>query len=129
MQAQNKYIPGVCNIGESEIRKRKQVGWIGLILTFLIYILFVYYNVPRIWHLVIAIPATASAIGFLQARMHFCAYFASTGVFNFGPGAGNTGTVEIAEFRAHDRRKATRIIIYSIIIGMAVAIMAYYLPL
>lgn len=50
------------------------------------------------------------------------------GVFNFSPEAGKTDTVEQAEFRAMDRRKAWKIIIYSVIIGAVVAIAAYYLP-
>jgi hypothetical protein len=69
-----------------------------------------------------------TAIGFLQARMHFCAYFGMQGVFNFSPEIGKTDTVEQAEFRAMDRRKAWRIITYSAIIGVVIAIISYYLP-
>ena len=129
MQTENRYIPGVCNIGKSETNRRKQAGWFGLILTVLLLGMFVFLNAPRLWRLIIFIPATMAAIGFLQARMHFCAYFGMLGVFNFSPEVGKTDTVEQAEFRAMDRRKAWRIIIYSVIIGVIVAVAVYYLPL
>lgn len=123
------YIPGVCNIGKNEIKRREQAGWFGVITAVILYSLIVYLNAPRLWRLIIFIPTTMAAIGFLQARMHFCAYFGMRGVFNFSPAAGKTDTVEQAEFRAMDRRKAWKIIIYSAIIGAVVAIAAYYLPL
>ena len=123
-----QYIPGVCNIGRSEINRRKQAGWFGLILTVLLLGIFVFLNAPRLWRLIIFIPAAMAAVGFLQARMHFCAYFGMLGLFNFNPQVGKTDTVEQAEFRSMDRRKAWSIIIYSVIIGAVVAIAAYYLP-
>jgi len=52
--------------------------------------LLVYFDVPRPWRLVIFIPAMMTAIGSLQARMHFCAYFGMQGVFNFSPEIGKT---------------------------------------
>ncbi len=126
---QDQYIPGTCNIGKSEIERRKQGGWIGLIVTTILYALLAYFEITRIWRLIIFFPATMAAIGFLQARMHFCAYFGMVGVFKFGPEVGKTDTVEQAEFRAADRRKAWQIIIYSVIIGAVAALAAFYLPL
>lgn len=65
-----------------------------------------------------------SAIGFLQAYARFCVYFGFAALFNFGD-IDRTDTVQQAEFRAKDRRKAWRIIIYSFLIGLAVALTAY----
>ena len=62
-----RYIPGVCNIGKSEIKRRKQAGWSGLIITVILLGLLVYFDVPRPWRLVIFIP-----------------------VFNFSPEIGKT---------------------------------------
>lgn len=121
MQAQNMYIPGVCNIGRSEIRRRELLGWIGLFATVIVYSLLVFLDIPRIWRLVIFIPATLAALGFLQARMHFCAYFGMHGVFNF-ESVGNLDTIEQAEFRTKDRKKALRIIAYSVITGIIAAL-------
>ena len=55
-------------------------------------------------------------------------YFGFASLFNFGS-VGKTGSVEQAEFRANDRKKAWQIIIYSVIVGIIVAIVAYYFPL
>jgi len=127
MQEQNQYIPGVCNIGRSEIKMRRFAGWVGLVITIILYGSLVYLGVPRIWRLIIFIPSALAAIGFLQARMHFCANFGMRGIFNFGE-IGNTDTVDQAEFRAADRRKAMQIIAYSVIAGIAAAVIAYILP-
>ncbi|MCZ7381016.1 MAG: hypothetical protein O8C64_05535 [Candidatus Methanoperedens sp.] len=127
MEEQNQYIPGVCNIGRSEIKMRKLAGWVGLVITIILYGSLVYFGVPRIWRLIIFIPSAMAAIGFLQARMHFCANFGMRGIFNFGE-IGNKDTVEQAEFRAADRRKAMQIISYSVIAGIAAAVIAYSLP-
>ena len=56
--------------------------------------------------------------------MHFCAYFGFASLFNFSD-VGKTDSVSQAEFRAKDRRKAWQIIIYSVLVGAAVAFLAY----
>lgn len=96
--------------------------------TVILYGLFVYFNVAKIWRLVIFIPAMMTAVGFLQARMHFCANFGLRGVFNFGPEVGKVEYLELPEFKAMDRRKALQIIAYSAAVGAVVAVLAYYLP-
>ncbi|CAG0981801.1 hypothetical protein METP1_01816 [Methanosarcinales archaeon] len=128
MQTKNQYIPGACNIGKGEVNRRIQGGWFGLIVTIFLYGFLVYLGAPRPWRLVIFIPAMMAAVGFLQARMRFCAYFGMHGVFNFSLEAGKTEIVGQAEFRAMDRRKALQIIIYSVGIGALVAAAAYFLP-
>lgn len=124
---QNKYIPGVCNIGDEEIRMRKRTGQIGLVATIALWALFIWFDVPQIWRLTLFIPATMSATGLLQAYMHFCAYFGFASLFNFGPKVGKTDTVQQAEFRAKDRKKAWQIVIYSIVTGLVVALLGYFL--
>jgi hypothetical protein len=120
------YIPGVCNIGRAEITKRKQAGWVGVIATIAVWIVLFAVRVQAAWQLLLFIPASLAASGFLQAYMHFCAGFGSRGVFNFGPEAGKTETVMQAEFRAKDRKKARQILGLSLIIGVAVAVMACF---
>ena len=121
---QNKYIPGVCNIGPEEIKKRKQAGWIGLVATVLLWAVFIWFDVAVPWRLLLFFPAMMSATGFLQAYMHFCAYFGFASLFNFGD-VGKTDSVSQAEFRAKDRHRAWKIIIYSVLVGAAVAFLAY----
>jgi hypothetical protein len=128
MEIQDKYIPGVCNIGRSEINRRTQAGWIGLFVAIIFYGSLVYLGLPRVLRLILFFPAMMAAVGFLQARMHFCAYFGMRGVFNLSDEIGKVETVEELEFRAMDKKKAQQIIIYSMIIGIIVAIAAYFLP-
>jgi hypothetical protein len=47
------------------------------------------------------------------------------GVFNFGSELGKTETVEQAEFRRKDQRKALLISLYSALIGIAAAILGF----
>jgi hypothetical protein len=124
----SEYIPGVCNIGRSEIRLRKVFGWLGLIATLGIWIALVARGVDARWRLLLFIPAMLSAIGFLQAWWHFCAKFGLGGVFNFGANIGKTDTVEQAEYRRQDRITALKIIGLSALVGVIVAVTAYVIP-
>jgi hypothetical protein len=121
-----EYVPGVCNIGPAEIRSRKLVGWLGLAASIVLWAAFVVFRAPALWRLSLFIPATASAVGFLQAAMHFCAAYGILGVWNVGSGVGKTDTVEQAEFRRRDRWKAVQILLYAVLIGIAAAAAAYF---
>lgn len=124
----NIYIPGVCNIGPAEIRARRMSGYAGLIVTVAAFAVFYLVPVEPIWRLLIYIPATLAATGFLQAKLHFCAKFGMQGLFNFGSTIGQTESIDQAEYRRKDQRKAITIIAGSAAIGLAVALVAYWLP-
>jgi hypothetical protein len=127
MTAKAGYVPGVCNIGPAETRKRAQAGWLGLGVTVLLWGGFLLFRAPAPWRLFLFLPATLGATGFLQAALHFCAGFGMLGVYNFGSEVGKTETVEQAEFRRHDRRKALLIGLYSALVGVVVAAAGYLL--
>jgi len=124
-----EYIPGVCNIGPSEIARRRRSGWIGLAATLLLWAVFVLLNLPAAWRLILFFPATMSASGFLQAYFHFCAGFGFKGVYNLVKPAGQTETIQQKEFRRKDRQKALKITGLSILSGLIFAGVMYYLPL
>lgn len=125
----NTYIPGVCNIGPAEIARRRRTGWTGAVITVGAWAALAAFDAPPALRLLLFFPAMMSATGFLQAAMHFCAYFGFGALFNFGPeaGKGNTDTVVEAEFRAKDRRKAWQIVGYAVVAGLVVAGVAYLL--
>lgn len=125
MRSKDKYIPGVCNIGPSEIKRRSQAGWVGLGSTVVPWVVLFLLNIPSAWRLLLFVPAVISAIGFLQAGMRFCAAFGILGVFNVGPDIGHTDTVAQAEYRRKDRRKAALIIFSSIVIGIVAAVAGF----
>lgn len=121
----SRYVPGVCNIGPAEIARRRRSGWIGLVVTIAAWAGLVAFDAPQEARLALFVPAMMAATGFLQAWMHFCAYFGFAALLNFGPETGRTDSVVEAEFRARDRRKAWQIVGYSAVIGLAVALAAY----
>lgn len=126
-ESTNTYIPGVCNIGQAEIDARKRVGWCGLVITIALWLVLMWFNVSEYWRLTLFVPATISAMGFLQAHMHFCAYFGIAALFNFGDIGKKTDSISHVAFRDRDKRKAWRIIIYALLIGVIVAIVAFLL--
>ncbi len=129
MATHSEYVPGVCNIGQAEIKKRRQFGWYGLIATIALWALFWLFRVPAPWRLFLFLPAAMGATGFLQAALHFCAGFGSRGVYNFRADVGQTDTVEQAEFRLKDRRKASLIGLYSALVGVVVALAGLFLTI
>jgi hypothetical protein len=127
MTAKAEYIPGVCNIGAAEIRRRRQSGWLGLGMTVLLWGVFLVLRIPAPWRLFLFFPAMISATGFLQAGLHFCAGFGMRGVFNFGSEVGKIETVEQKEFRLKDRRKARLIALSSALVGIATASAGFFM--
>ncbi len=124
-----EYIPGVCNIGPAEIARRRRTGWMSLAISVVLLILFVVFRVPSLYRLIIFLPITSAASGFLQAYFHFCAGFGFKGVYNVVKPAGKTETIQQKEFRTKDRQKALQITGLSILIGLTFAGVFYYLPL
>lgn len=122
------YVPGVCNIGPTEIRRRRMAGHVGLIAAVGLLAALVMVSAPPVTRLLILLPAAVSASGYIQARERFCAAFGSAGIFNFG-GAGDAVSVADAESRAADRRRALRIGLSSAAIGAAFAVLAVLLPI
>lgn len=122
------YQPGVCNIGPAEIRRRRLSGYIGLAiaLVFLIVAFSLGWAAP--WRLLVAVPVFLSAQGFLQAAFHFCVGFATRGLYNFGE-LGSEESVQDAEFRKKDQRKALLITALAFAIAAAVAVVAFLIPI
>lgn len=106
MSGSTEYIPGVCNIGPAEIKRCVQARWAALIATVVLWALLIIPNAAVPWRLLVFFPAAFAALGFLQARLRFCAAFGLQGLRNFGPQAGKMDTVEQAEFQCKDRQKA-----------------------
>ena len=123
---QRVYIPGACNIGQAERRRRLAVGGLGLIGGGVLWAVFVVFETAAGWRLLVFVPAALAAAGFLQSYWSFCAGYGLSGVFNVGPDFGKTESVEQAEFRRKDRRTALLIIGVSLLVGAVVAAAAYF---
>jgi hypothetical protein len=126
--SQPEYRPGVCNIGPEEQARRRRAGHVGTITTLVLFGALVAVGAPPIARIMLALPATIAASGYLQAWLKFCAGFGSRGVFNFGP----VGTVEAVgdpEARARDRARANQIGLASVLIGVVIGAIAVFVPL
>ncbi len=121
------YIPGTCNIGKPDIQWRLRLGWAGLFATIVLWVLLARVRPSPAWFLLLFIPATLSALGFVQAFSHFCVAFGMKGLFNVSDALLARESVEQAAFRAKDRKKAIRILLSCVLIGAAVAVSAYLL--
>lgn len=124
----SSYQPGVCNIGPAEIRRRRQIGYLGLAGAVALAILLLAVDAPTWTRLALAIPVAGALEGFIQARERFCAGFAMAGVQNFGE-LGTQTTIEDAEAVAADRRKAMRIHATAIAGGLIAGVTFALLPL
>lgn len=122
-----KYAPGVCNIGEGEIKRRRNSGIAGLAIAALVYAFLIYVDSSRYARLIILLPAAAGFLGILQARSRFCAYFGLRGVFNVRADVGEVDPVQ-EKFRAVDRRKSLKLIFYSVLLGLTVAAIGVAFP-
>ena len=121
------YIPGVCNIGKKEIRRRKLFAIAGLLITVICILIMQVYHTNRAWRLLIFFPAASSATGFIQAYSKFCLAFGMKGVFNFG-NIGSTFSTGQKEHLKKDRKKAIQILSLSMALGLGFAIAYFLLP-
>jgi hypothetical protein len=122
------YQPGVCNIGPAEIARRRLFGHFGVVASALLFGALVIVGAPRWTRLVLVVTAGGSAVGYLQAALHFCAAYGSRGVYNFGR-MGAVTSVEDAAARSRDRRRSVEIGLAGLAIGLAVGVVAVLLPI
>jgi hypothetical protein len=122
------YQAGVCNIGTAETRRRRMAGHAGALAAAVIYVALVAAGSAHALRLIVALPAAMSAVGYIQARLHFCANYGSRGVFNFGD-LGSLDAVQDDAARAKDRRRSLEIGLGSAAIGIGVGIVAALLPI
>jgi hypothetical protein len=127
MTTANSYQPGVCNIGPAEIRRRRNTGISGAVVSVALLVVFVVFNVPNPWRAIVLFPAGLSAAGFLQAAFHFCVAFGMTGLFNFGT-LGTQDAVHEKEYRRKDQQKALLIAGLSGVVALATFAIAVLLP-
>ncbi len=123
----NNYIPGACNIGREEIKRRKMATIFSAILTIAVMVLILTLDSNKIWRLLLFIPATSLGVSFQQWYFKFCVAFGIKGVFNFGD-IGKTFSIEQKENYRKDRIKAWQMIISGVVFGVVVALIFYYLP-
>jgi predicted nucleic acid-binding Zn ribbon protein len=123
-----QYTPGTCNIGDVEIKQRRRIGRIGLILTLvsiIIYLGLVYsIELDILFGVLIFLPAVMSAVGLLQARNKFCAAYGLTKQQNVSTSLGLTLKIEDLSNQKKDRNKAIKIVMQSILIAVTISLVS-----
>jgi hypothetical protein len=122
------YVAGVCNIGPSEIRKRRTVAILGLGLVLIGVISFHHNHASHLSRFSIFVPSLVFAVGYIQSRKKFCLAFGFMGTFNFGKSR-DLARVAAPEDRARDRKTALNILFQAAALALAMTLVVVILPL
>lgn len=123
-----EYIPGSCNIGSGEIKRRQLVALFGLLLTIFSVITILVSDQSKNSRLSIFVPALIFAIGFVQSRRKFCLAYGLAGTFNFGK-LGQISKVQSPQDKKADRKTAITILLQSVALAALITALFYFLPL
>ena len=122
-----QYIPGTCNIGKSEVRKRQLVALVGLFFTISTLFAFNTVDTPNEVRLGIFFPLMVASVGFVQSRSKFCLAYGFAGTFNVGK-MGDIKRVSSKEDRAADRKTALAILGKSFLLAAIATAVVLVLP-
>lgn len=87
----DQYVPGVCNIGDTEVKFRRVTqGWGGLAVSIALFTIINFFQFSYYIYFVLFLPILVSALGFLQAKEKFCAFYGKMGVNNMSGQVGET---------------------------------------
>ena len=121
------YIPGTCNIGKGEIRRRQLVAIVGLFFSISTLLTFNTVDAPTAIRLGIFFPLMVASVGFVQSRSKFCLAYGLAGTFNVGK-MGDIKRVTSMEDRAADRATALKILGKSFLLASIATAVVLVLP-
>lgn len=122
------YVPGVCNINKAEISYRRKVGYISLAVLVVLVVIFLMFGLSRWYRLILFLPATLSASGFLQAKNHFCVGYGAAGKQNASDGSDKASRVADQEAITKDKKRASTMNRQSVAIGFVVTLLSLLMP-
>jgi hypothetical protein len=122
-----EYIPGTCNIGKGEVRKRQLVALVGLFFSVTTLLAFSTVETPTAARLGIFFPLMVASVGFIQSRSKFCLAYGFAGTFNVGK-MGDIKRVSSKEDRAADRKTALVILGKSFLLAALATAVVLVLP-
>jgi hypothetical protein len=122
-----QYIPGSCNIGKGEVRKRQLVALVGLFFSISTLVAFTTVDTPIEMRLGIFFPLMVASVGFVQSRSKFCLAYGFAGTFNVGK-MGDIKRVASKEDRAADRKTALLILGKSFLLAAIATAVVLVLP-
>ena len=122
-----EYIPGTCNIGKGEIRRRQLVAAAGAVISILSLVGLIGSNANRSARISLIIPLLIFAIGFVQSRKKFCLAYGLMGTFNFDR-IGQVTRVSDPIAKKADQKTALVILGQSALLAAGVTLIALALP-
>ena len=122
------YVPGTCNLGKAEIRRRQIVALIGAILTLSSFAGLLAADTANSARWSLFAPLMVFSIGFIQSRKKFCLAYGLMGTFNLGK-LGDITRVQSPEDRKADRKTAVTILLQSALLALALTALFVILPL
>ncbi len=124
----DRYVPGTCNIGPWEIRRRRSFAVIALAIAGLLMAALVASHAPAPARLILILPLWGGAFSWLQARRRFCGAFAIAGISNFGDGTGSRRTVDDPTAHRADVLATWRMTRDSFLLALVITVIAALLP-
>jgi len=122
-----QYIPGSCNIGSGEIRRRQVVAIIGTIISISTFVTLLMASAPRNARFGIFLPLMIASVGWVQSRNKFCLAYGFAGTFNMGK-LGDISRVADAASKAADRKTAITILVKSTSLAATITLLVVLLP-
>ncbi len=122
------YVPGTCNLGKAEIRRRQFVALIGALLTLVSFVGLLAADAPNTARWSLFAPLMVFSVGFIQSRKKFCLAYGLMGTFNLGK-LGDMTRVQSEEDRLADRKTAISIFLQSALLAVALTLFFVILPL
>lgn len=122
------YVPGTCNLGKAEIRRRQFVALIGLLLTIITLVGLIGSDAPSSARWGLFAPLMVFSVGFIQSRKKFCLAYGFMGTFNLGK-LGDLSKVQSEEDRKADRKTALTILLQATGLAFVVTALLVFLPL
>ena len=122
-----QYIPGTCNIGKGEVRKRQLVALVGLFFSVSTLLAFSTVETTTAVRLGIFFPLMVASVGFVQSRSKFCLAYGFAGTFNVGK-MGDIKRVASKEDRAADRKTALVILGKSFLLAALATAVVLVIP-
>lgn len=122
------YVPGTCNLGKAEIRRRQFVALLGLFLSASSFIGLAATDAARTARFSLFVPLMVFSVGFVQSRKRFCLAYGLMGTFNLGK-LGDITRVQSAEDRKADRKTALAILMQSAALAAALTLVLVALPI
>ena len=120
-----EYQAGRCNIGETEVRRRKISGIIGGVLSIIFYLSTLSLHASKGIRALVFFPLLIATIGWYQSRNRFCLAYGIAGVFNFGK-IGHVSRVENPAERSNDRVRALKMLAQAAALAAVIALVCTF---